>query len=69
MLLLEHARETVGLPVRAVAFGLNIGWTTDAEKAEQMREAGAKVEEVTTMSGRLLGYEVSFAIGTVYAQE
>lgn len=57
MLLLDYARNEVGLPMRGLAQGAHIGWTTDAMKAELMALAGARRQAIHN------GYDISFAVG------
>ncbi len=73
MLMLDHMRNEVGLPCGSIANGRHIAWTTDNDKAEAAREAGANVLTVrSAMIGgvphgddpnRIIGHEVSFAVG------
>ena len=68
MLLIDYAREVVGLPMRALFLHRHYGWTTDRTRAELMREAGAHVEAVPSAdqrpeARRFDGWEISFAVG------
>jgi len=56
--LIVYAREVVGLPMKGLRNGVHIGWTTDKEKAEKMRLAGAVVQHDTDWSND--GYDISF---------
>ncbi len=56
MLLLDYARETVGLPMRGLHLGAHIGWTTNEEKAEKMALAGARRQRIHN------GWDISFAV-------
>lgn len=46
MLLIDYARNEVGPSCRAFFLGQHFGWTTDADKAALMRDAGASVVDV-----------------------
>jgi hypothetical protein len=63
-LLIDYARDVVGMPLKGLKSGVHIGWTLDREKAERMRSAGASVAvapQPREESG--VGYEVSFRVG------
>lgn len=62
MMLLDYARDEVGMPVRGFHIGRHVGWTTDPAKADLMREAGATVTGYAH-AGWAGGWEVSFAPG------
>lgn len=68
MLLLDYARDVVGMPTRAIYKGLNIGWTTDETKRDAMVAAGATCSTSRATSGRVIGFEISFPIGTEFEQ-
>ena len=63
MLLIDYARRDVGMPMRGLHYGRHIGWTTDEKKRDALVAAGANCTTATTHSGRVLGYEISFAVG------
>lgn len=68
VLLIDYARETVGLPMGSVFLNQHFGWTTDAEKAAAMQAAGASVTNTPSLDRRpearkFDGFEVSFQIG------
>jgi hypothetical protein len=60
-MLIDYARDVVGMPCKGQRGGVHVGWTRDAEKAEKMRAAGARVETAPQSDG--VGYEVSFGVG------
>ena len=68
---LDYARNEVGVRMGSLHGGRHIGWTTDADKADRLRAAGAVVTTVAPMSsGGTTGYEVSFSPeSTVQARE
>ena len=64
MLLIDYARDVVGLPLRGLYTGrLHVGYTGSQEKAERMREAGARVVSNRNTWSEIEGYEVSFPVG------
>jgi hypothetical protein len=72
MLLLDYARNEVGLPMRGLHAGRHIGWTTDEAKADRMVDAGATVvrgghaDRQEAIPVQVPGWEISFAVGSEY---
>lgn len=64
MLLVDFARDEIGLQMGSRIGGLHIGWTTDQAKAEAFVTGGGRMTTITAQSGRLIGYEVSCLVGT-----
>lgn len=69
MLLIDFAREEVGLPMDGMMFNRHIGWTTDGDKAETMRKAGANVQWHPSLDKRdearkFDGWDISFLVGS-----
>lgn len=72
-LLIDHVRESLGLPTRGLVYGQHVGWTADRDKAAQLSALGVHVTPVrvgelgpvasTDDRLRLVGFEFSFAIG------
>ena len=60
-LLIDYARDVIGLPMRGMHHGRHVGWTTDRVKAERAREAGANISYYESNDPRFCGWEVSFA--------
>lgn len=78
MLLLDYARNDVGLRMGGLHGGRHIGYTTDEEKANAMRDAGASVvgagrngQGSTSQAADLLppatvpAWEIAFPVGAV----
>lgn len=62
MLLVDYARDELGMPMRGLQFGTHIGWTTDGRKRDLLVAAGANSTTVT-WAGRTIGYEVTIPVG------
>ncbi len=62
MLLLDYARDQLGLACRGRHNGRVITWTTSEKKAEEAVSAGANCTTATAHSGRVIGYEISFPV-------
>lgn len=68
MLLLDYARDVVGMPLRGIHQGENVGWTTSEEKRDAMVAAGARCSSAL-QTGGLIGYEIHFPIGSEAAND
>jgi len=68
MLMIDYARNVVGMPTRGLHMGKHVGWTTDKEKHDLMVSVGADCRIVDAESGRVIGYEVSFSPGAEVSQ-
>ena len=62
-LLIDHLRDDLGLPMRGVHHGYHVGWTTDPDKADAAREAGARVTYARGSDPAFDGWEVSCSQG------
>lgn len=67
-LLIDHCRDVIGLPMRGLAHGSHIGWTTDGAKAKAASEAGARCTYVRAQSSarECDGWEIVFGVGREY---
>lgn len=69
MLLIDYARNEVGLPMKGIHQSSHCGWTTDRAKADLMRSAGARVQSAPSLdqrpeARRFDGWDISFPIGS-----
>lgn len=76
--MIDYARNTAGLPMRGLHGGHHIGYTTDAAKAEKMRDVGASVTRChgtdqdsfgTVPPATFASWEISFAVGREIMEE
>jgi len=61
-LLLDYAREH-GVAMGSVHHGRHVGWTTNTDAADALRERGANLSYYTSTDPKFNGWEVSFAQG------